>query len=221
MNAKNLSSHYSQLTAEERFRLILAASDRGDETERDRVQIASPLINFSSADYSPFSRALHELGVFVLLELLEEAAEYHEAFHRWNGARMTEYTDGTRDTPASAESTERTSKDLFFDLFMAQGFMLQTKAAGWKVFCERMGTLPFGLWQYLPGAERLQRDLKSAEGTPDQAGAAFTPKGMAHWLNRNRPAGVLEISEANIFTAKQFADRLDATFRERVRWWGG
>jgi len=44
---------------------------------------------------------------------------------------------------------------------------------------------------------------------------------LARWLNTLRPFGDPELTEANIETAEQIADSLDAEFRERVRWWGG
>ena len=44
MNTKTLANHYSQLSAEERFRLIVAADDRGDEAEKDRLANASKRI---------------------------------------------------------------------------------------------------------------------------------------------------------------------------------
>jgi hypothetical protein len=73
MNAKPLSNHYSQLTPEERFRLIVAAGDRDDEAELERPANASKRITFSNKDYSPFAHALHALAILILLELLEKA----------------------------------------------------------------------------------------------------------------------------------------------------
>jgi hypothetical protein len=112
-------------------------------------------------------------------------------------------------------------KDHLLSLYLFQGFMLRTQAAGWKLFCDRMGISPFGLWQYLPGFERLQCDLNMAEGTPDRPGAAYTPEGMVRWLNTIRPSEDPEVTEARIMKAAGFADSLDATFRERVKWWSG
>ena len=38
MNTNGIAKHYAQFTPEERFRLINAASDRGDEVERERLK---------------------------------------------------------------------------------------------------------------------------------------------------------------------------------------
>jgi hypothetical protein len=84
MTAKTLANHYSQLSAEERFRLIVAAADRGDEAERERLQNASKRITFSNVDYSPFAQAIQELAILIFLELLEEAATRRTSWHRFS-----------------------------------------------------------------------------------------------------------------------------------------
>ena len=212
MNTNGMAKHYNKLTPEERFLLIVAASDRGDEAERKRLVNASKRITFSSVDYSPFIRALQEMAMVVLLDMLEEAAKRDDAFQRLCDAEMEDYIDGKNDTPTPAKEEGRTTKDQMFDLYQVQGFMLQTKAAGWKLFCERMGFSPFGEWQQLPGFERLKRDLNVVDGSPDRPGAAFTPNEMIRWLNRDRPAEKPEATEADIITAVRFADDLDEAF---------
>ena len=63
------------------------------------------------------------------------------------------------------------------ELAYAAGFMLRTKADGWKLFCERLHVPPFLVWQELPGFERLQEALAQTEKT------AFNAEGMLRWLN--------------------------------------
>ena len=70
------------LTPEERFRLILAASGRGDEAERDRLVNAAERITLSMPDHSPFAHAFSELALLVFVEMLEDAARYNDAFAR-------------------------------------------------------------------------------------------------------------------------------------------
>jgi hypothetical protein len=124
MNSNGLAKHYEKLTPEERFRLIMAAGDRGDEAEGERLHNASKRITFSNVDYSPFAQALQDLATLVFLELLEEAAMYRDAFERWSNANIP------RISPATAKKRSQTRKDRAFDLFLAQGFLLRTKAAG-------------------------------------------------------------------------------------------
>jgi hypothetical protein len=75
MNAKAIARYYSSaLTPEERFRLILAASERGDESERTRLVSTAPRITLTMPDHSPFAHAFHELSLLIFVELLDTAA---------------------------------------------------------------------------------------------------------------------------------------------------
>jgi hypothetical protein len=99
MNANGIAKHYGSLMPEERFRLILAASGRGDEAERDRLAHAGPRITLTMPDHSAYGHAFEELALLVFLELLEEAARYHDTNERAGDALDTfaalihEFTD--------------------------------------------------------------------------------------------------------------------------------
>ena len=100
------------------------------------------------------------------------------------------------------------------ELAYAAGFLLRTKADGWKLFCERMTLSPFALWEYLPGFARLQRALTLAEK------ASFVPEGFLRYLNTIRPAGRPELTEGPL-TVEGLADATAKLFQDRVAWWGG
>jgi hypothetical protein len=220
MNLNGLVKHYATLTPEERFRLIVAANDRGDEAESQRLISAAKRCTFSNMDYSPYAHALQELSMLIFLELLEYAAECDDAHEQWSDAvsDLIGYKKSKRGV-AKKESSGQIART--FETYLAHGFILRTRAAGWKLFCERMGIAPFGLWQYLPGFERLRRVLAILEGTADRPGGpAFTPAGMMKWLNHIRPDGVPEVTEASILSPESVADSTDALFHERARWWG-
>lgn len=74
MNVNALARNYGRLTAEERFRLILAAGGRGDEAERDRLAQAGGRLTLSVPDHAPYGHAFEELVLLTYIELLEEAA---------------------------------------------------------------------------------------------------------------------------------------------------
>src|SRR5450755_401504 len=93
VNTKTLANYYSQLSAEERFRLIVAAHGRGDEAERERLKNASKRITFSNVDYAPYGHALQELALLVLLTLVEEATTFDDAFECWRDADTTGLID--------------------------------------------------------------------------------------------------------------------------------
>jgi hypothetical protein len=86
MNANAVVKNYGSLTPEERFRLILAASGRGDEAERDRLARAGRRITLSMPDHSPYGHAFQELALLTFVELLEDAARYHDANERSSDA---------------------------------------------------------------------------------------------------------------------------------------
>jgi hypothetical protein len=123
------------------------------------------------------------------------------------------------DATANAKSAEeaRSARSLwqrFFDMALAAGFVLRTKAEGWELFCERMTIPPFALWEHLPGFDRLQRALRLAER------AAFAPEGFLRWLNDIRPAGEAKWTKVPL-TVEGMAAATGQLFRERVDWWGG
>jgi hypothetical protein len=223
MNANALAGNYGRLTPEECFRLILAAGARGDKAEQDRLVNAGGRITFSTPDHTPYARAFDELAKLTFLELLEEAARYDDAWARAGDAEAEEgevaeaedEPDGQAGAgPAEDEGGERPAWQGFFDLALAAGFVLRTKAAGWQLFCGRLSVPPFALWQELPGFGRLQLALKQAEQ------AAFAPEGMLRWLNGIRPAGHPEVQELGL-TPERYAAGCEAVFRQRARWWGG
>jgi hypothetical protein len=82
MSLSGVTRHYSRLTAEERFRLIVAAGARGDDAERDRLLSAGRRVTLRMSDHAPLAHAFDELSLLVFVELLAGAADYLEAFHR-------------------------------------------------------------------------------------------------------------------------------------------
>jgi hypothetical protein len=202
MNTQPLARLYDALSAEERFRLILAAGFRGDEAEQRRLSNAGGRLTLSVQDHQPFAQAFDELALLTFLELLEAAADYLESFHH-----SSEVED-------AGDAEDDALRVRYLDLSLGKGFLLRTKAAGWRLFCERLAVPPFALCEGLPGFDRLQRALKLTEV------AAFAPEGMLAWLNRVRPEGEPEMTELKL-TPEGCAAALDRFFRECVRWWGG
>jgi hypothetical protein len=222
MKVPPLANNYRSLTPEERFRLVLAASGRGDVAERERLLRAGGRVSLSMQDHVPYARALHELDTIVFLELLEETARYQDAFHQLPCCDQGD-DDKVEEKPDEEPNAETKEEDLegdwavwhrYFDLALASGYILRAKADGWKLFCERMTIPPFLFWEMLPGFDRLERALALAEK------AAFTSEGFLRWLNRIRPKGAPELTELPM-TAETVAKVNEAFFRERVRWWSG
>ena len=222
MSAKALAKYYASLTAEERFRLTLAAGIRGDETEQDRLVRAGGRITLSVSDHTPFAHAFNELALQVFVELLEMAGDYIDAFRSADGPETLgesepapESEDGDAgEVEAESDAHQKPTWQRYLDVALAHGYMLKTKGDAWKLFCERMSVPAFAVWEFLPGFPRLEHALKLVEQ------AAFEPEGMVRWLNGVRPEGEPEVTTVP-FTTEEVATGLERIFRERAAWWGG
>ena len=224
MKAPPLAKNYKCLTPEERFRLILAASGRGDEAEAARLVNAGGRITLSVPDHSPYAQAFNDLALLTFIELVDEAARYQAAFAFNDDVRDTFEADEAEEESEAAEETEAQTDEedasqepacfRTLDIALAAGYVLRTKANGWKLFCERLNVPPFLVWEIHPGFDRLQGVLALAEK------AAFVPEGFLRWLNRIRPKGEPELTAVPV-TVEGVADETGKAFRWRVQWWGG
>jgi hypothetical protein len=219
MNPNALAKHYPQLTPKERFRLILAASGRGDEAERDRLENAGGSITLTTQDHAPYARAFDELALLVFIELLEDAARFLEWMDRADplpdddGEEFAEESDA-EGGEAAEDRRGKPAWERRLNLAYAAGFVLRTKAEGWKLFCERMAVPHLLLWEEFPGFDRVRRAL-------DLAGlASFAPEDFLRWMNAVRPTGKKVLVEKPL-TVEGVADETEKMFRSRVEWWGG
>ncbi len=229
VNANAVTRHYAVLTPEERFRLILAASGRGDEAERGRLVNAGKRITLVTQDHAPYARAFEELALLVFIELLEDAACYLEWLDRADDPLASDDRDEAGEASGGAEGGEvaegatggrthgRQGKPAWarrLELAYAAGFVLRTKAEGWRLYCERMAVPHQLLWEGFPGLDRLRRALEVA------AVAAFAAEGFLRWLNEVRREGDKVLVEMPL-TAEGVADATEKMFRQLVKCWGG
>jgi len=208
----------------------VAAGARGDAAEADRLVNAAGSITLSTSDHAPFARAFDEVATLVFIELVEEAACYHDALAQADdprdlfgddeadeeeGDEAEEQPDPKADAePAKDDPSKRPLWQRSLDLSLAAGYVLRTKADGWKRFCDRLGIPAFAEWKLFPGFDRLQRTLALAEKV------VFAPEGFLRWLNDVRPAGEPERTEVPL-TVEGLASAAEGLFRQRVKWWGG
>jgi hypothetical protein len=217
MSDKALAKSYDSLTPEERFRLILAAGARGDKEEQNRLISAGRRIMLSLPDHTPYALAFNELALQVFIELLDEATRYLEAFDQIDDTCAipdnddeVEHSAETEDSEHDAAKTQAEAEpaegdygkkpiwERFLDLALACGFLLRTKADGWKLFCERLTIPPFVLWEIHPGYDRLQRALALAEK------AAFVPEGRVCWLKLSTRTSIAAGSPISSATPTSF-----------------
>src|SRR6516162_5116870 len=76
MNTNGLAKHYDVLTPRERMPLIIAANDRGDDAEAERLVRAAPRNAYRLPDYHGLGDGLTLLALFHALRLLEMAANF-------------------------------------------------------------------------------------------------------------------------------------------------
>lgn len=218
MNVNAVARHYDRLTPEERFRLMLAASGRGDDAERDRLANAGARITLSMRDHAPYAHAFDELALLVYVELVDEAARYLDAFERADDGRdLCGIPEDEAEEASEGEGCDADGRPpwrRYLDLALAAGYVLRTKADGWQRFCQRLNVPPWLLWDGLPGCDRLQRALALTER------AAFVPEGFVRWLNAVRPADAPELTAAPL-TVDGIAAATETAFRQRAAWWGG
>jgi hypothetical protein len=217
MTANPLAKHYEKLTAEERFSLIYNAGVRGDDAEQVRLASSAPRLVLSFPHTAPYVEAFTEITFTVLLELLDLAAGYDEAWLRADDAAEFALRDRTRGKAKREQPSDR-----YLDLALAQGYFLKTKAAGWELWCERRHLPAFAVWQLMPGYDRLRRAIElTRESAHSPNGLAFTSAGMLRWLNRiARERGEPEQTELP-FSANGIADGLETFFQARVRFHAG
>jgi len=228
MNPNAAAKYYHCLTPEERFRLLLAASARGDAAERARLISAGQTIRLVMADHAPYAAAFHEVALALFTDLVEEAAVYQDASRRVDAVAFEEAAEAGQQPDAAssgiapADSVAR-SKSMWLrclDLALAAGYVLRAKVDGWKLFCTRLTMPPFAQWEGWPGLERLKRALVLAEGSDALPGAAFEAEGMLRFLNGIRPQREPELAQVQL-TARAIADELEGIYRTTVAHQGG
>jgi hypothetical protein len=231
MNLNGLAKKYDQLTPLERFKLVLASSDRGDEAERDRLVASAKRDTFRMPDHAPFAQAFIEMAWAVYAELLDAAADtlerfamtYSDIVDNVNDDELTD--DGDEDDDEIDDGADPAIDPDAWDgepeyvrllnLAYASGYILNAKVAGWHLFCERLHVPPYGTFRSAPGFPRFERAHTLAQV------AAFKPDGMVRWMNKVRKSGEARTSLTDIVTSERYAEYCENCFAERVRWWGG
>jgi hypothetical protein len=190
MNTNGLAKQYGCLTPRERLPLILAASARGDEVERERLGRSAPRVGYRVPDHFGLAMAFREVCEQHFMELLNLAANYLQA-------------------SAYSDAEEGAEGGRFFDLAGVLGYVYRMSLAGWRLFCEEHRLEPELYWSYLPGVDTIRRAEKMA------AEAAFTEEAVARWGATQGGGKLVEVR-----TAQDVAADLRDCFQARADWWG-
>lgn len=198
MNTNGLAKLYYRLTPKERLPLILAASARGDEAERNRLAHSAPKEAFGLPDYHGRAEGMQLVSLLHMLELLDAAALYLQAsgmLAEW--AAFAALTKEEEDAPTKRL---RATVKTFAYLFMV-------KVEGWKRFFSEFNVDPDLLMKDLPGFATVQSTEEAARLT------AFTPDEATAWA-RQRGG-----ETAGVPTAEDVAVSLSAFVNEWAKRW--
>jgi hypothetical protein len=165
MNTNGLAKLYDRLKPEERLPLMLAASARGDEAERDRLARSAPREGYWVPDFHGLAEALLLASMLHLLRLLDLAALYWQMgglLEQWEA-----FADEDDDHPPPRRL--RATVGMFAYVFTA-------KLDGWRRFCAGRQLDPEALMNDLPGYDTVKRTEEAARIM------ACTPEEAAAWL---------------------------------------
>jgi hypothetical protein len=79
MNTRALEKMCDRLTPRERLPLIMGASGRGDDLDRQRLVASAPRVSYRVPDYFGLAQAVREVSEMHFMELLSLAASSFES----------------------------------------------------------------------------------------------------------------------------------------------
>jgi hypothetical protein len=160
VNSNALAKHYDTLTPRERLPLILAASAREDEVERERLVRSAPKVAYRVTDFFGLALAFNELSMLHLMELLDTSALYLRAL-------------------GLSDSDNEKVAGRMLDCALLYGYLFNVNLEGWRLFCAEQGFDPEICWSPLPGYGTVKMTERVAKA------AAFQPEGAIAYLERS------------------------------------
>ncbi len=195
MNTNGLAKLYDRLTPRERVPLMIAAYDRGDHAEAERLSRAAPRYGVTLPDYHGFGEGMILAALFHMLVQLDLIAVYRQvegvAEVYWEVAR-------TKEQQAKAERLS--------DGLSALAYKITVEAEAWERFCGELKIDPDTLLRDLPCYGTLKRGENSAK-----VGACTAEEAAALW----REAG-----GASPPTVEAAARAMHDLIAQREEWWG-
>ena len=196
MNTNGLAKLYDRLAPMERLSLILAATARGDDAERERLASSAPMETYRLPDYHGLAEGMLFAALFHMIELLDTAALY------WQVQGLVDQEGGL------GKAGNKALLDRFTALVRAFGYILTARVDGWKLFCAGLKAGPDLLLRGIPGLETAGRAEEAARGM------AFSAAEMADWVRRGKGG------PARVMTAETEAAAWRTFLEARAGWWG-
>jgi hypothetical protein len=196
MNTNGLAKHYAHLSPKERLPLILAASARGDEAERNRLAYSAPTVDYRRPDYYGLAEGMLLACKFHLLEMLDMAAFYWEI-----SGLLGEWE-------ALTDEGEQKPPYLLYTTVAASAYLFVTKLDGWRRFCSEFPCDSEQLMKGLPGFATVKRTEESARLR------ACTREEATLWIREEGN------KSAETLTVETVAASFWAFVNDRSGWWG-
>jgi hypothetical protein len=172
MDTACLARHYDHLTPPERVPLIIAATLRGDDVERERLIDTAPVETFGLPDYQGHAFALSEAGKFYRMEQLELVAQYWhcmmEVAASANAKRSARRAAAT-DSPDKGPPFEKSNVWIYGALCTA--YRYRRNREGWEIFCRGMSIDPDTHIAPLIGSaeiERIEAEMPESDLSTDE-----------------------------------------------------
>jgi hypothetical protein len=145
MNSDHLARYYQTLTPWERLPLIVAACERGDAVEEERVVRSAPRNGFRLPDYWGLAEGLNDLARLYLLQQLHLAAFY------WRFAGVMD-----REPLERPSHQERQRDKRRWQILKMLCYRFMARADGWRLLCSELHIDPVVLKE-LPGYDAVQQ----------------------------------------------------------------
>jgi hypothetical protein len=198
MNTNALAKLYDRLTPLERLPLIMAAVERGDDAEANRLSRSAPRIHVSLPDYHGFGYGLLLLSLFHMVEQLQFGLLF------W---QLSGLASDWEAFPAGKEDKARA--DRLWNLARVMAYRLCVEADGFRRLCAELKIDRDAWLRDIPAYDALQLTEQAARGvacTPEEATTADL-----------RRCGD-EAAEAP--TAETAAKAMREFIDHRIAWWG-
>jgi hypothetical protein len=192
MTTDSLAKLYDRLRPFERLPLIIAAMNRGDDVEADRLVQSAPRIHVRLADYYGLADGLMRVTFSHMIVHFDLIVRFVLA------AATVEKLEGT-----DVGKRKKAEKDL-----RMLGYRICVGADAWKRLCSEVKVEPEMLLGHLPGYGAM----RAAEETARMF--ALTPEEAAACLRKS------EGEEAELPTVEGSAKEMRQFIDERRVWWG-
>ena len=198
MNTKGLTGLYDRLTPLERLPLIMAAMERGDELEADRLSRSAPRIALGLPNYHGLGEGVLLLSLFHMVEQLDLGLVF------WRAQSMAAEWETF---PVGPEDQERV--DRLWDCVHMFGYRLCMEADAWRLVCAEMHADPEALLRDIRGFDSLRDTEKLARAL------LWTPEEAAAFLRK------ISVDETEVPTLERSAQNMRDLIDQRIRFWDG